>query len=204
MNYHDLADIFPHVSRETFLLLKSYSDLLIKTNEEFNLIGKSTIDNIWTRHIVDSLQLLNFIKNYDIELIDVGTGAGLPGIILSIAGIKHVHLVECRDKKVKFLKKAAQISPNKITIHNDRIENLDPIKSNVFVCRAFAPLNKIFNLCYKQLENSQKIIIPKGQNYKKEINIAKKEWKFNYIENKTITSDESSILIIDNLKKCKK
>ncbi|MDC0857713.1 class I SAM-dependent methyltransferase, partial [Rickettsiales bacterium] len=129
---------------------------------------------------------------------------GIPGIILSICGVEKVYLVESKTKKTNFLKEAAKLSNNEIIIFNERIENIEPIKDAIFVCRAFAPLYKILNLCEKQLIISKKIIIPKGENYENEIKEAKKEWQFNFSEHKTITSEKGTILTINNIKKCKK
>jgi 16S rRNA (guanine527-N7)-methyltransferase len=204
MNYSELSKIFPNVSRETFDNLEQYVCFLINTNNELNLIGKSTISEIWERHIVDSIQLLSFLDIENDNVIDVGTGAGIPGIILSICGIKKVYLVESKTKKTNFLEKAKKFSTNEIEIINDRIEKLKPIADLVFTCRAFAPLSKIFNLCEKQLIMSKKIIIPKGEKYMDEILVAKKQWHFNFSEHKTITSEKSRILTISNIKKCKK
>jgi 16S rRNA (guanine527-N7)-methyltransferase len=204
MDYSILSKIFPDVSRETFYILDKYVNLLLSTNKKFNLIGKSTEENIWDRHIIDSIQLIKLLNLDDDIVIDVGTGAGIPGIILSICGVKTVYLVESKTKKTNFLKEAAKLSNNKIIIINERVENIEPIKDATFVCRAFAPLHKILNLCEKQLIISKKIIIPKGENYINEINEAKKEWQFNFSEHKTITSEKGTILTINNIKKCKK
>ncbi|MBT4989459.1 MAG: 16S rRNA (guanine(527)-N(7))-methyltransferase RsmG [Rickettsiales bacterium] len=204
MNYTQFQKRVPNVSRETFDNFALYVELVIEYNQKLNLIGKSTENDIWERHIIDSAQLLNFVNIENDTLYDVGSGAGLPGIILSIAGVKLTYLIESKQKKTDFLHMASKFSPNEIVIINERVENLTPIKDSVFVCRAFAPLNKIFSLCSNHIISSKKTIIPKGQNYLDEIAIARKDWSFNFSEHKTITSGESRILIITNLTKCKK
>ena len=107
MNYSILSKIFPDVSRETFNKLDDYVNLLLSTNKKFNLIGKSTEENIWQRHIIDSIQLIKLLNLEQDIVIDVGTGAGIPGIILSICGVNTVYLVESKTKKTNFLKEAA-------------------------------------------------------------------------------------------------
>jgi|SaaInlStandDraft_6_1057023.scaffolds.fasta_scaffold11712_2 16S rRNA (guanine527-N7)-methyltransferase len=204
MNYIEFQKIIPNVSRETFDNLSQYVDFLLEANSSLNLISKSTEKVIWDRHIIDSMQLMKFINSNDGPLFDVGSGAGFPGIILSIAGVKTVYLVESRQKKANFLENAAKFSPNKIIVLNERVELTTPIVGATFVCRAFAPLNQIFTLCNNHINVAKNTIIPKGQNYINEVKFAKKEWKFNFSEHKTITSEESRILIIKNLTRCKK
>ena len=93
--------------------LTKYVDFLIEYNNKINLIGKSTINDIWDRHITDSLQLVKNIDNYNIKIADLGSGAGLPGIPLSIIGIKEVHLFEKSVRKCEFLEQAKNFSNNK-------------------------------------------------------------------------------------------
>lgn len=202
MDFNKFQQIISNVSHETYLNLYNYVDLLKSENQSLNLIGSSTEEIIWERHIIDSMQLMNFIDNKDSILFDVGSGAGLPGVILSIAGLKHVYLVESKKKKISFLQKASCLSPNKITIVHDRIENVEPVENIIFTCRAFAPLTKIFTLCEQHLEKAKLIILPKGENYMDEIKSAKKQWNFNFSEHKTVTSDKSKILLINDIK-CK-
>src|SRR5690606_9447814 len=125
-------------SRETLQRLKEYQALLLKWNKAINLISKSTEENCWERHILDSLQLLNYIQDKDIHLVDIGSGAGLPGIVLSIAGVRRVTIVESDQRKCSFLLQASKLSSNKIEIVNDRIENLKGLSCDILTARAFA------------------------------------------------------------------
>ncbi len=155
------------ISRETIDRLKEYQDLLLKWNKSFNLIGTKEKENIWFRHIVDSAQLLNFIKTKNIELLDVGSGAGLPGIVLSICGIKKVFLVESNAKKCSFLLQASRISSNKIEIINDRAENLS-MECDILTCRAFASVTRIFEAT-EGIAVREKYLLLKGKNYFSEL-----------------------------------
>jgi 16S rRNA (guanine527-N7)-methyltransferase len=185
-----------NVSRETF---EKFIALLLQWNEKVNLIANSTIDSIWQRHIEDSAQLINLIPNKQISLIDVGSGAGFPGLILSFLGVKEVHLIESDGRKVAFLKAAAELTSNKTVIHQGRIENLLPWKSDVITARAVAPLHKLIHLTYDFIMQSKHILFLKGENYQIEIDQAQHKWDFDYNLYPSITNDQARIISIKNL-----
>jgi 16S rRNA G527 N7-methylase RsmG len=109
--------------------LEDYVSKLLQENENFNFIGKSTIDQTWHRHILDCAQLIQFIKNPQKKFADLGSGAGLPGMVLSILGLKEIHLVEKSFRKADFLRKIKNISPNRVFIHQAKLEELENIPS---------------------------------------------------------------------------
>lgn len=187
------------VPHEVIEKLQIFQELVQKWNKAINLISESSIQNFWERHILDCLQLMKYIPNKEIHLIDIGSGAGLPGIILSIAGVARVSLIETDLRKCIFLEKAAKISNNNVQIINQRIEKTE-INCNILTCRAFSNLNTIFD-CTKNIFVQDKLLLLKGKNYLFEIEEAKKNWLFDYILNSSITSKESKILEISNLKK---
>lgn len=113
-----------NVPREILDALKKYQSLTLKWNKTINLVSCNTEREFWVRHILDSLQLMKYINNQNIHLIDVGSGGGFPGIVLSIAGIKNVTLVESDVRKSIFLLQASKISTNKVNVVNQRIENV--------------------------------------------------------------------------------
>lgn len=150
--------------------LKKYVSELLKWNRSINLIGKSTEEDIWTRHIADCLQLLRYIDMNDV-ICDFGSGAGLPGIVLSIAGVKHMILMESDSRKCSFLQNVSSISGNKVDIINSRIESLN-MDVDVVVARAFANLHDI--LQYGQCVRPKKhFLLFKGEKYNEEINDVK-------------------------------
>lgn len=196
--------------------LENYVDLLLKWNKAKNLIGKNTERNIWTRHILDSSQVLKYIPEDKKIIVDFGSGAGLPGIILAILNEeKKVHLIESSSKKVNFLNEAKRIIKiDNIIIHAERIENIHSLKADVVTARAFAPLPKLFSYIYPFFGKDSLCILLKGCNYKDEIECAKKDWIFNYKYKETIlkqkdisnTSSEGKagvVLQISNLQKIK-
>jgi 16S rRNA (guanine527-N7)-methyltransferase len=188
-----------NVSAEVFGSLKNYQELVLKWNRTINLVSSNSIKEFWKRHILDSLQLLQFIDNKDVYLVDIGTGAGLPGVVLSIAGIQEVSLIESDTRKCVFLKKASKISNNNIEIINQRVEAIK-INCDILTCRAFAPLNRLFSYI-KNVEVKEKFLLLKGENCLMELEQAKKNWSFDYSLYKSITSREGKILEISNLVK---
>ena len=185
------------VSREVCDRLIDYRDLLLKWNKSINLISPKTTSEILQRHLLDSIQLLKFIDNKEISIIDLGSGAGLPGIILSIAGEKKVTLIESDSRKASFLLQASRLSPGKIEIINDRVENVS-LKCEIVTSRAFADLNKILDLS-KNIEVVDKYLLHKGKTYKEEIVEAEKHWLFNSKVHDSITSDYGKILEITDI-----
>jgi len=195
------------VSRETIMSLNKYENKLIKANKTLNLIGKSTINEIWTRHFLDSSQVIDFIDKNDKTLIDIGSGAGFPGLILAII-LKDrkiplkIKLIEKSPKKVKFLKKLVdELYLNVEVINLNIFEHPKKLSEDVFVARAFKPLKIILQLIHNKAENWKKIFIFLGKTGKNELIQASKIWDIEYKQRVSVTSNDSLVLEINNLKK---
>ncbi len=167
-----MSDLYYNVSRETF---SSYLELLEKWNSKINLVAKE--EDIWRRHILDSAQLFEFIDPED-RIIDVGSGGGFPGVILSLMGAKNVTLIESDIRKSAFLLQAAKLSPNKITVVNERVEKLG-LECDILTSRAFASIDNILNLC-QSIKVNKKLLLLKGQKAMIEIEEAKANWHFEH------------------------
>ncbi len=154
---------FTQVSRETITSLKKYEDILIKANKTLNLIGNSTIKDIWTRHFLDSVQVIDFIDKNNKTLVDLGSGAGFPGLVLAIA-LKDrkiplkIKLIEKSPKKVKFLKNLINELQLNVEVINQNILQ-EPIKffDDVFIARAFKPLKIILQLIHNKAKKLLKV-----------------------------------------------
>lgn len=194
-----MSDIQDFVSREALKRIVEFERLLLKWNKTINLISTRTSNDIMNRHILDSLQLLPFIDR-DSKIIDLGSGAGFPGIILSIAGIKDITLIESDSRKTVFLLQSSKLSSNNIRIINDRIENIDNLQCDIITSRAFAELDLIFEYSSK-IKVKNKFLLHKGAGYKNEIQKAKKHWLFNKTVHDSITSETGKILEITDLKR---
>ena len=198
---------FYQVSRETILSLKKYEDFLIKENKNLNLVGKSTIKHIWMRHFLDSYQVIDFIGENTENLIDIGSGAGLPGIVLAIAAKEKrmsfkTYLIDKSPKKSKFLNSAISELNLNAEVINKNIFNYEMKPKNpVFIARAFKPLNLLLELMHKISDNWKKIIIFMGKTGDRELLQASKIWNIEYKKRVSITSSDSIILEINSYKK---
>ena len=203
----DTFNRFIRVSRETIRSLNKYEDMLIKANNKLNLVGNSTIDQIWIRHFLDSAQAIDFIDKNCKNLIDLGSGAGFPGLILAITAkdrkipIK-IQLIEKSPKKAKFLKEIIkQLNLNVKVLNQNFLEQENKFMSDVFVARAFKPLKTILELMHNKAENWKKILIFLGKTGQDELLQASKSWDIKYKQRVSVTSSDSMIIEINNLKK---
>ena len=195
------------VSRETITSLKKYEDILTKTNKSQNLIGNSTINDIWTRHFLDSAQVIDFIDKNDKILIDIGSGAGFPGLVLAITSKDRkiplkIKLIEKSSKKTKFLKKLIdELQLDAEVINKNIFECPKKLSGDVFVARAFKPLKIILPLIHNKAENWKKIFIFLGKTGKNELLQASKSWHIEYKQRVSVTSSDSIVIEINKLKK---
>ena len=195
------------VSRETITSLKKYEDILTKTNKSQNLIGNSTINDIWTRHFLDSAQVIDFIDKNDKTLIDIGSGAGFPGLVLAITSKDRkiplkIKLIEKSSKKTKFLKKLIdELQLDAEVINKNIFEYPKKLSGDVFVARAFKPLKIILPLIHNKAENWKKIFIFLGKTGKNELLQASKSWHIEYKQRVSVTSSDSIVIEINKLKK---
>ena len=170
-----------------------YKEMLLDENERINLISKTTADDIEDRHFLDSIQLITLIGDKAHSLVDIGTGAGLPGILLAIGGCKSVYLVEKQTKKCDFLNRVNNKLGLDMNILNLRIEDIDDRQFDYVVSRAFAKLNKIISITKNITHKKSKYILLKGKTFLDEIkSVNKKRFNINYID--SITSPDSKII----------
>ena len=183
--------------------LNTFHDELLKYNKKYNLISKSTEDEIWSRHILDSAQIVNFIDfKQSYSLSDLGTGAGFPGIVLAIFNKNnkfHVKLYEKSKVKCDFLRTMI----NKLGIICNLYENdyqSHKIDSNYIVCRAFKKLPELLRISREIVKKSHKLIVLKGKSAQEEVNNLSKEMIYKYRLEKSITNNELGILIFNVIK----
>jgi len=205
----DTFNRIAQVSRETIISLERYEEMLIIENKSLNLIGNSTVPEIWNRHFLDSLQVIDFIEKNEKSLVDIGSGAGFPGIILAIAAKDKkiplkITLVDKSPKKIIFLKKIIkELNLNVQTLNKNILEDDVKFNDDIFVARAFKPLSEILKLIHNKAENWKKIFIYQGKTWRKELQEASKNWDIKYKQRRSITSTDSVILEIENFKKIK-
>ena len=189
-----IIDITPFEKKARILeKINMYKEMLIDENSRINLVSKSTLDDIDNRHFLDSAQLMPLIMNKNKTLLDVGTGAGLPGIILAIAGCKKVNLVEKQSKKCDFLKRVNSQLELEMNIFNSRVEDIVDEKFDYIVSRAFAKIDKIITATKNISHKNTKFILLKGKTYLDETKLINKK-KFNIKYFDSLTSTESKII----------
>ena len=193
-----------NVSRETIEKLNKYKDFLLTSNKSLNLIGKTTEKHIFTRHFADSAQIYDLIENKS-EIIDLGSGAGFPGILLRILMddkkiTGNITLIDKSSKKCKFLQDLSDKLSLTLKIVNLKIENYKFDKISTVVSRAFKKTIDTIDILLKNNDKIRNIILIKGKTYQQELDDAKKKYTFDVEKFRSITSDESYILKINNIK----
>lgn len=165
------------VSRESLSRLEAYVALLKKWQERLNLVAPSTLEEIWTRHIADSLQLIPLLPPNTRSIVDLGSGAGLPGVVLALARTIHVHLVEANARKAAFLRQAIRLTGAGATLHNMRIEELALASPpQVVTARALARLPQLLKLAYPFSQGGALCLFHKGQDVERELAEAATTW----------------------------
>ena len=196
-----------NVSRETLDELNKYSLSIIKKNREINLISSSTEKSINTRHIADSAQILDFINKNDVNICtDLGSGAGLPGIVLAILMKPKkpefkVIFYEKSYHKSNFLKEISKKFKLNTEINQKNIFEQKDLRTDIIISRAFKPLPIIFEIASKNFKKFKYIILFLGKSGKEILKETSKIWKFDYEEKKSLTNEDSSIVKISNLQK---
>tara|TARA_Y100001936_G_scaffold180159_1_gene177101 strand:+ start:150 stop:794 length:645 start_codon:yes stop_codon:yes gene_type:complete len=196
-----------NVSRETLDELNNYSLSILKKNKYINLISSSTEKSINTRHIADSAQIIDFIDKNDIKICtDLGSGAGLPGIVLAIL-MKHknpefkVIFYEKSYHKSNFLKEVSKKFNLNTEIEQKNIFEQKNLQTDIIISRAFKPLPIIFDIASNNFIKFKYIILFLGKSGKEILKKALKKWNFDYEEKKSLTSGDSLVVKISNLKK---
>ena len=175
--------------------LLEYRKLLLDANQNMNLIGKSTIDDFDQRHFLDCVQIHEHMPERNKLTVDLGTGAGLPGVLLSIIGYKNLHLVEKSPKKTAFLESCKLRLGLDFVIHNQPLAEVSLSNAQYIVARAFAPISKILNFTKQMVTDQTQYVLLKGRSYLEEIKSVSNK-SFNWNDFPSITSDESRIIVL--------
>ncbi|SDH60720.1 16S rRNA (guanine(527)-N(7))-methyltransferase RsmG [Roseospirillum parvum] len=184
------------VSRETLDRLRLYVETLGQWQRRINLVGPRTLREIWHRHILDCWQLVPLIGSRPGPLIDMGAGAGLPGLILAIAGVDDVHLVESDSRKAAFLRESARILDVSATIHTRRVEGMSEPKAQTVVARALAPLDRLLALSAGIRHSGTLCVFPKGRDVERELTEAHKMWIMRFDRVPSRTDSQGTILLL--------
>jgi 16S rRNA (guanine527-N7)-methyltransferase len=192
-----------NVPRETVERLDRFVELLRRENEAQNLVSRSSLEQVWSRHIADSAQLLLHAPAQPDRWLDLGSGAGFPGLIVASLYPGSVTLVEQRTKRVDFLRKAASLLelPARTTIVQSRVETLEAPPFDVISARAFAPLEPLLALAERFATTKTRWVLPKGKNAKSELAAAESSWQGVFRLEPSLTDADSSIVVAEGVRR---
>ncbi len=188
-----------NVSRETLDRLVAYVELLTRWNRRINLVGRDTIGDIWRRHILDSAQLYPLIPPKARILVDLGSGAGLPGLVLSILGVPEVHLIESDGRKAVFLQEAVRVTGAAAIVHAMRIDRVKPFIADVVTARALAPVAQLLEISKPFLGPHSICLFLKGANVEQELTGIDKAWKMRLDRLPSVSDVSGCILRLENI-----
>ncbi len=194
------------VSRETYKNLLKYREFLLEYNRKINLISKSSEEIVMNRHFEDSAQLMKFIDKNDKNILDIGSGAGFPGIVMELIK-KDLNLdfkIELSEKSIKkctYLQELCDYLKIDVVIHNDDVRKIKRKSFTTLVSRAFKPIGTFLEIIEQGKINFNKILLLKGESYKKEMNQAEKHWEINCDTYDSITNPASKVFVINSVKR---
>jgi len=177
-----MSDVLADVSRETTERLETFCHVLKKWNPRINLVSKSSLDDLWNRHILDSIQVSQAMTNFE-HWVDIGSGGGFPGLVVAILAAeggnsRRVTLVESDQRKAAFLRTAARDCGVSVEVLAERIEAVDPFGADVLSARALADLTTLLSYTDRHLAQGGTALFPKGVSWQKEVEDARREWSF--------------------------
>jgi 16S rRNA (guanine527-N7)-methyltransferase len=179
--------------------LDAYARLLVRWSQRINLVSASTLGDLWRRHFLDSAQLFPHIPVGMRSLIDLGSGAGFPGLVLSVLGVNGVELVEADARKCAFLREAARVAAAPVTIRNARIEALPRHAVDVVTARGFAPLDRLLPLAQPFIGPDTLCLFPKGEQAAQELAVAQQAWEMDVARHASCTDPRGVILCLSRV-----
>jgi 16S rRNA (guanine527-N7)-methyltransferase len=186
-----------NVSRETLDQLCIYVDLLKSWNRRINLVGRNTISDVWRRHILDSAQLYPLIPPQSRSLVDLGSGAGLPGLVLSIFGVPNCHLIDSDGRKAAFLREAIRVTNADATVHLARLDRANAPQVDVVTARALAPLSELVEISQRFLKPGGVCLFLKGRHVEEELTELEKRWKIPVDRRPSLSDPLGSIIRLE-------
>lgn len=186
---------------ETLRRLQIYSELLEKWQKKINLVSNSSISNLWKRHMLDSAQLLPLLPRTESAILDFGSGAGFPGLVLAIMGVSQVTLVESDGRKCVFLAEVvrrAKVSSS-VRLQNCRIEKLPNEKADVIISRGLAPLDKLLVFAERFMRKDSMCLFHKGKKVDEELIKIQKKWTMNISKLQSQSDSCGTILKLENV-----
>jgi 16S rRNA (guanine527-N7)-methyltransferase len=193
------------VSRETFEKLDAFRARVVAESGNQNLVSAATIPHIWARHFVDSAQLLLHTQGSNDAWLDLGTGAGFPGVVIAILRPETpVIFVESRRKRIDFLAESVEIlGLNNVRLEGRRLELVESVPVSVITGRAFAPLPRLFELAHRFSTEKTLWVLPKGRSATEELETARASWQGTFHVKQSITDAEAAIIVATGVRRRK-
>lgn len=191
-------DIGVDVSRETMGALEHYAELTVKWTQRINLIAKSTVGDVWNRHVIDSAQLYQYAPPFQ-NWVDIGSGGGFPGIVVAILAREHAPeakftLIESDARKSTFLRTVSRELSLDISVITQRIEETEPASADIVSARALGHLSDLLPLAHHHLNSDGTALFMKGRRHANEVQDVSDQWGFELVEYPSITDPDSRIL----------
>jgi 16S rRNA (guanine527-N7)-methyltransferase len=184
-----------NVSRETFEKLGIYVDLLLKWQKAVNLVSRETLDDVWNRHVLDSLQLVSYVSGE--KVLDVGSGGGFPGMVLAITGKFSVTCVDSDRKKMLFLSEVARLTETPVNLITSRIEDVQAKDFDTMCARGFSDLSHLIMITHQFAKVG---VFLKGKQWQKEIKKAETLFDFQYQTYQSEVDDDGKIIVVDSIR----
>ena len=189
------------VPRGTMERLDAFADLLRAENERQNLVSKASLDQLWLRHFADSAQLLRFAPSLDAAWVDLGTGAGFPGLVVAALHKGPVTLVEERRLRVEFLRRAGELLGLDVEIIHSKVERVAPRSFDVISARAFAPLSRLLDLGTGFSTTNSLWVLPKGRNAESELAALDSSWQGSFRLEPSVTDADARIIVAEGVRR---
>jgi 16S rRNA (guanine527-N7)-methyltransferase len=188
------------VSRETAARLEIYAGQLARWQKAINLVGPRTLPDLWQRHMLDSAQLMRHLPEPAAPLVDLGSGAGFPGLVLAILGVPEVHLVESDARKAAFLAETARLTAAPVKVHASRIEAVASFPAAVVTARALAPLGALLGLAARFFGPATVGLFLKGRDWRRELTTAEEAWTMDARCLPSVTDPDSVVMRVASLR----
>ena len=191
------------VSGATLGRLQAYAALLERWQKKINLVGSNTIKDLWLRHMLDSAQLYPLLPKPDVSIVDFGSGAGFPGLVLAIMGGPTVTLIESDSRKCAFLAEAVRVTETgpAARLENRRIEDLEPVRADVVTSRALASVDKLLIFAEPFLSKGSICLFPKGKKVNEELTETEERWMMRVSKFQSQSDPSGTILKLENVKR---
>lgn len=192
-----------NVPRETVERVERFIQFLREESARQNLVARQSLDHTWSRHILDSAQLLRFSPGISATWLDLGTGAGFPGLIVALLHEGPVTLVEERRKRIEFLRQAVELLglERRVAIHGGRAERLDSGPFDAISARAFAPLDRLLEISHSFSTTKTRFILPKGRNAASELEAVRASWQGDFRLEPSLTDGDAWIIVAEGVRR---